>query len=373
MIYDIAVIGTGSVGSFAGFYGAKLGQKICMIDKFAPIHTFGSYHGDTRIFRIAYGEGSKYIPLLKQAYELWKDFEKQTKLRFFEDHGLLNAGIRENEFMQNILESAREFKLDLKELNAEEIYENYGIVVPKDYCGLLEPNTGFTYSDLSVKTAINEAIKLGAKGIWADLKYISKKDGLYELGFENEKIFAKNLLISAGSFVKEVIEAFEFDLPAIPISAKRKVVHWYESNNNYKMNRNLASFILEFEEDHFYGFCDFGEGVKIGRDQSGQFINSREERKDFGAFTEDMSEINDHIKKFFPKLGNFIKGSVCSYPMSPDNDFIIDFLEENIFYIGGLSHGFKFAPLLGELGIKALQNKKLDAELYGYFSLSRFK
>lgn len=34
MTYDIAVIGSGSVGSFAGYYAAKMGLKTCLIDKF---------------------------------------------------------------------------------------------------------------------------------------------------------------------------------------------------------------------------------------------------------------------------------------------------------------------------------------------------
>ncbi|MFR4829967.1 MAG: N-methyl-L-tryptophan oxidase, partial [Campylobacter upsaliensis] len=79
------------------------------------------------------------------------------------------------------------------------------------------------------------------------------------------------------------------------------------------------------------------------------------------------------IKNFFPKIGSFKKGSVCSYPLSADNDFIIDFLSENVFFIGGLSHGFKFAPALGKFGFEALNSSKLNEDIQKYFSLSRFK
>lgn len=75
MKYDVVIIGSGSVGSFAGYYASRQGLKTCLIDNFLPPHSNGSYHGDTRIFRIAYGEGEKYIPLLQRAFELWGEFE----------------------------------------------------------------------------------------------------------------------------------------------------------------------------------------------------------------------------------------------------------------------------------------------------------
>ncbi|MCR2061393.1 N-methyl-L-tryptophan oxidase [Campylobacter helveticus] len=373
MLYDIAIIGSGTVGAFAGYYAAKEGKKVCLIDKFEAPHTQGSYHGDTRIFRIAYGEGSKYIPLLQQAYTLWGEFEKTHRIKLFERGGLLNVGSYENDFMQNILASVKEFKLHTKKLNSKEIYENYGIKVAKDFFGILEPDTGFVYSDLSVHRAILEARNLGACVLIDTLKGVDKKEDIFTLSFENrEKIRAKQILICAGSFVNEVLDCFHFDLAPVCVKAKRKVVHWYESLGNYPASK-LSSFIIEFEDDHFYGFYDFKDGLKIGRDKSGQLINGREERKDFGAYTEDLSEINAHIKDFFPKIGPFKKGSVCSYPLSPDDDFIIDFLNENVFFIGGLSHGFKFAPALGKIGFEALNSSKIEPDIEKHFDLKRFE
>ena len=87
MKYDVVIIGSGSVGSFAGYYASRRGLKTCLIDNFLPPHSNGSYHGDTRIFRIAYGEGEKYIPLLQRAFELWGEFDKQVGKRSLSDVG----------------------------------------------------------------------------------------------------------------------------------------------------------------------------------------------------------------------------------------------------------------------------------------------
>lgn len=75
-------------------------------------------------------------------------------------------------------------------------------------------------------------------------------------------------------------------------------------------------------------------------------------------------------KKIYALIGDFIQGKVCSYPMSPDEDFIIDFLNKDILFFGGLSHGFKFATVLGELAMKVFTEK--DFKLDDNFTLKRF-
>lgn len=57
MDYDLIVIGSGSVGSAAGYYASQAGLNVLMIDSAMPPHQAGSHHGETRIMRHAYGEG----------------------------------------------------------------------------------------------------------------------------------------------------------------------------------------------------------------------------------------------------------------------------------------------------------------------------
>lgn len=380
MVYDIVIIGSGTVGAFGGYYATKLNKKTLLIDKFIPPHTQGSYHGDTRIFRIAYGEGEKYIPLLQRAYNLWGDFEKDNNIKLFERCGLLNIGSRNSIFMQNILSSITNFKLEAIELHSRDIKERYGIHVPRDFFGILEPHTGFIYSDASIQTAIQSAKKFGAHTLYGDITQISKNASngymimLADSEHQIHKITTQQILITAGSFTKEVLETFNFDVYSIakngiPVRAKRKVVSWFESES-YKLESGFPAFILEFEDDHLYGFPNLGEGVKVGRDNTGQYIETREQRSEYGTFFEDKIEV-EPIKNFFPHLNEIIKGNVCSYPMSPDEDPFIDFIADNILFMGGFSHGFKFAPALGLLGIESLISHTLPNDIQKHFSLKR--
>jgi hypothetical protein len=52
--------------------------KVLGIDRFAPPHALGSSHGDTRITRIAIGEGEHYTPIVRRSHQIWRDIEAKT-------------------------------------------------------------------------------------------------------------------------------------------------------------------------------------------------------------------------------------------------------------------------------------------------------
>src|SRR4029077_21104360 len=76
--YEFAVLGLGAMGRAATFQFAKRGRKVLGIDQFTPPHAFGSSHGETRITRLAIGEGIHYTPLVTRSHEIWREIEKET-------------------------------------------------------------------------------------------------------------------------------------------------------------------------------------------------------------------------------------------------------------------------------------------------------
>ena len=101
MHYDVIVIGAGSMGMSSGYYLAKNGQKVLLLDSFAPPHNKGSHHGETRIIRHAYGEGREYISLALKSQKLWGELERNSGKQLFLPTGVLNAG-SENSTLEGI-------------------------------------------------------------------------------------------------------------------------------------------------------------------------------------------------------------------------------------------------------------------------------
>ena len=73
--FDVVVIGLGAVGSATLYQLSKRGINSLGIDQFEPPHTLGSSHGETRITRLAVGEGEEYVALAKRSHEIWAELE----------------------------------------------------------------------------------------------------------------------------------------------------------------------------------------------------------------------------------------------------------------------------------------------------------
>lgn len=86
---DILVIGLGAMGSAALYQLARRGVKAVGLDRFAPPHTMGSSHGETRITRQAVGEGRDYVPLVLDTHRIWRELEAETSAELLNPCGLV--------------------------------------------------------------------------------------------------------------------------------------------------------------------------------------------------------------------------------------------------------------------------------------------
>jgi sarcosine oxidase len=79
--YDCIVIGVGAVGSVALAQLAARGAHVLGLERFEPGHERGSSHGHTRAIRLAYFEHPDYVPLLRRAFELWRELSARARRR----------------------------------------------------------------------------------------------------------------------------------------------------------------------------------------------------------------------------------------------------------------------------------------------------
>ena len=75
--YDVIVLGLGAMGASAAAYQlARRGARVLGMDQYSPPHEFGSSHGDTRITRIACGEGPN-IRVRRTPHRIWRELRKK--------------------------------------------------------------------------------------------------------------------------------------------------------------------------------------------------------------------------------------------------------------------------------------------------------
>lgn len=371
MVYDLIIIGSGSVGSAAGLYATEAGLNVLMIDAAFPPHQGGSHHGDTRIIRHAYGEGEKYVPLVLRAQTLWEELSARNDARIFHRSGVLNLGPRQSGFIKNAIGSAQTFKLDAEIVNAAQIATRWPTFsLPDDYLGVYESRTGYLKSELAIATYIRLAEQAGCAQLFnCGVTAIEHQGREFDITTrEGSRYQARRLLVSAGTWVKKL-------LPSLPITPVRKVFSWHQADGRFSEDNHFPAFTIETpDQGHYYGFPAIKNALKVGKHNGGQPIDEPEQRTPFGSYPTDGSENFDFLRRFLPGVGVCLSGEACTYDLSPDEDFIIDTLpgDRDMLIVSGLSgHGFKFASVLGEIaaGFALGEHSAFDLSP---FSLRRF-
>ena len=123
--YDAIIIGVGGMGSAAVYHLAKSGARVLGLERFGIPHEFGSSHGLTRIIRLAYSEGSHYVPLLRDAYRLWRDLEDFSGESILRVTGGLDIGPPSGGIVQGSRKSCVEHALSFEELDSGEVNRRF--------------------------------------------------------------------------------------------------------------------------------------------------------------------------------------------------------------------------------------------------------
>lgn len=205
MEYDLIIVGSGSVGSAAGYYAAKAGVKVLMIDSHTPPHTNGAHHGITRINRRAYGEGSKYLPLGLRSQQLWGELARMCDYEIMKPCGVLNMGPKDSPFIKNAQASANIFNLDTEILTAKEVQKRWPVfTAPDDYVAVYESNIGLLRCQIAVDTFVKLSKKEGAEQLFnVTVTAVEPIENGVEVTTSAGKYRARKVLVSAGSWAKK--------------------------------------------------------------------------------------------------------------------------------------------------------------------------
>lgn len=373
-IFDVAIIGAGTMGMAAGAFLAQQKVKTVLIDAFDPPHSHGSHHGDTRLIRHAYGEGRQYVTLVKRAQQLWEELEQQTGYKIFEKTGVIGLGPKDSPFLEETIASAQKYNLSLEILNSKEINDRWpGFSVPGHFIGSFEAESGVIYSENAIQAYKKMALAHGAHLVPnTAVQHIDLND---EKGVKVETEFttfyAKKVIVTAGAWAAKLLPDLE-----LPIQPTRKAVAWFEAPSELYDAANFPAFFVEDQDRKFYGFPKLnGGGLKIGRSDGGQPIDPDRQTQNFGLYETDESDLRQGLELYLPHAnGKLEKGKTCLYTLSSDNDFIVDVHPEDsrvIFACGFSGHGFKFGSVMGEVlsQLAIAGESELDISI---FSLNRF-
>src|SRR5215471_5317563 len=140
-MWDVIVVGLGAMGSSACYELGRRGQRVLGLEAFEPGHRLGSSHGESRVIRLAYYEHPNYVPLLRRAYTLWSELERESGETLMTLTGGLMIGTPESELVSGARASAIQHGLEYEMLSPNEVRERYPAFHPgEDEIALWEPH-----------------------------------------------------------------------------------------------------------------------------------------------------------------------------------------------------------------------------------------
>jgi len=339
------------MGSAAVYHLAKRGRRVLGLERFDVPHEMGSSHGVTRIIRLAYYEHPSYVPLLRRAYELWRDLQTEAGEQLLHITGSIDAGPAGSEVPEGSLLSCRLHDLPHDVLDADELNRRFpGYRLPKGHVGVLQPEGGFLLPERCVVAHVEGAQALGAEvhareavvgwEATADAVVVRTERGSYE---------ADRLILSAGAWLGKLAPSLA---PlAVP---ERQVLAWLQPRRpDLFRPEQFPVFNLMVDEGRTYGFPVHGiPGFKLG------LYHHRHENVDPETIerqpeAEDERVLRDIAERYFPDgAGPTMALKVCMFTNSPDEHFLVDLHPEypQVVVASPCSgHGFKFASVMGEI------------------------
>ena len=382
--YDVIVLGLGAMGAAATYQLAQRGARVLGIDQFSPPHSLGSSHGDTRVTRLAIGEGAHYTPLAERSHAIWRDIEAKTGAELLTQCGGLiissdnkHAFTHVEGFFRNTVDAAKLHGIAHALLDAKEIRQRFpAFQIRDEEFGYFEPAAGFVRPEACIAAQIALAEKNGAE--------IHRNERVPDfdatpagvaIRTKRARYEADTLIIAAGAWLPEILGA---DFARL-LRVYRQVLYWFAVDGDGAAfgPARFPIFIWELPGSApcIYGFPIIdGSGLKIATETYAQTTTPDACLREVGA-DEIALMHREYVAPYIKGVVAYCtKARTCLYTVTSDGGFIIDRWpsSDRVIIASCCSgHGFKHSAAIGEVLADMAQGRAPSFDI-APFRLARF-
>ncbi|MGE3249851.1 MAG: FAD-dependent oxidoreductase [Hyphomonadaceae bacterium] len=347
----IAVIGLGIAGLSACAELARRGHAVEGFEQFDLMHAFGSSHGDTRIFRLTPGEGDIYVRMAARAREGWRRWEEIGAAPLIDWTGGMMAGPSDSTFVRSCIQLGERYGHAHRVMTGAEANAETGgaFAFPRDWLVCRQEDCGPTFADRTRAFLIKHAHELGA-ALHDGVKIDAIRSGA--LLIEGEARAFDRVIVSAGAWGAQLLPEF-----AQHLTVRRKVIAWLDAPARLPV-------ICVDNDVGLYGMTAPEGRYKVGLHSVGETVGADAVRD---ASEADAIEVFEAVRTLLPGLSSPRRWARCLYTMTPDEHFLMAPSHEHantLFFSACSGHGFKYAPVLGEIAADWAEGKareELDA------------
>jgi sarcosine oxidase len=346
----VAVVGVGTMGSQALWRLASRGAEVVGFERFAPGHDRSAAGGDTRIFRTAHFEDTRYVPLLQHADRLWRELEAETGRELRRLTGCLLMGEAEHAQMRTVRESVTEHGLDHQVLGPDDVRSRFPAFRMYDGdVAVLDRHAGFIRPEQTVLAAATRAEQLGARiERYTTVKEIEEHANGVDIITDRGTEHVDAAVVTVGPWTADLLP--QFSQQVVP---RRLINAWFLPTDGTWQSGHLPAFIRT-SPTHFYGVpSPDGDSVKVGLSVKLHRRVEDPNRLERNVDPEELDIFRELVSRYLPGLGlDPVRLSVYMEGYTATSRPLVGRMpaSDKVFVLAGFSgHGFKLSPAMGDV------------------------
>ncbi len=360
----VIVVGAGINGVTAAIELKKRGHKVVLVDPGPLPHPLAASTDISKAVRTAYGADEYYTALAERAIPLWRKWNEEFGLELYHETGVLFV---RRELMQPgdfEYESCKIFEKrghKFERLNSAKLRKRFpAFNAERFHDGFFDPEAGYVESGRVVVTLVEQARSLGVELV-EGIKFIALDENDNSVNGivlqDLQRIGGDAVVVAVGAWTPYVL----------PFTRKffratgHPVFHLKPDKPELFSPQRFPFFGADISTTGYYGFPLNREGVvKIANHGPGREMSP--ELPERTVTPEEGKKLRKFLTNAIPALTEapIVYTRICLYCDTHDGDFWIASDPERrglVIATGDSGHGFKFAPLLGEIAADAVEGK----------------
>ena len=361
----VIVIGAGINGVTAAIELKKRGHRVVLVDPGPLPHPLAASSDISKAVRSTYGADEQYTALAEEAIDRWHQWNEEAGVDLYHEVGVMFVRQRKMEPGDYEYESyhlGKKRGRPVIRVNSDWLRERFPAWNEELYPdGLFDPRGGYAESGRVVAQLVVRAKSLGIElHEGARFLHLDEGDsGVRGVVLDNEKRLPGDGVVAAmGAWTPF---ALPFTQPFFRATG-HPLFHLRPEKPEIFAPECFPMFGADITTTGYYGFPIGREGVvKIGSHGIGREMSPDSPERLVTA--EEESKFRDFVSSTFPALANapIVSTRICLYCDTHDGNFWIAADPERaglVIAAGDNGHGFKFAPLLGEVIADAVEGKE---------------
>jgi len=344
---EVVVVGAGTFGGSLAWRLARAGERVTLVDQFAPGDRRASSGGESRLIRCAHGADADYAASARRARTLWRELEAETGEALLLEPGVAWFARREDGWEADSAAVLGRLAIPAARLDVGEAAALFPELAGDDLAFVLfEPEAGVLRAQRAVRALARAATAHGARVLHARATPAGERARLDD----GTVLEADAVVWACGGWGAGLFPEL------LPVRTTRQELFFFAGGPAWRDAPGWVDY-----DAAFYGTGDVDDlGVKAAPDGEGPPLAPDAPLPLASAAGE--ARARAYLATRFPGLARapLREARTCRYELSPDSHFLAAPHPEHpgVWLVGGGSgHGFKHGPAMGELLAAALRGE----------------